>query len=237
MDFKELIRVSEAKAAAGLLVHTIANTTANAAGIRQVVFRIGCHADEQRAGSAGTSSSRWREHKSGPGTRRGPGEGRPAPAEQWGGGGGCIPGDAGMEEPGGFWAWLKGRDNFIERDSLPSDSGTADSSVKRPASVGARASGGLFREVTRTSRGMRFKFLHDLAPAWRWRRLVREVRLLRQSCRSASLRRAASTTAAYKGEIAGIAARSRVQAVMRRWKPRALHGELPQRSDASPPCR
>ena len=35
-------------------------------------------------------------------------------------------GDAGMEELGGFWAWLKGRDNFIGAYDSSSDSETAD---------------------------------------------------------------------------------------------------------------
>ncbi len=35
-------------------------------------------------------------------------------------------GDAGMEELGGFWAWLKGRDKFIGAYDSTSDSETSD---------------------------------------------------------------------------------------------------------------
>lgn len=63
-DLRELIRVSEAKGGSGAKVYTIANTTANAAGIRQVVFSDRVSWDEQEGRKCWNVQFTLAEHKS-----------------------------------------------------------------------------------------------------------------------------------------------------------------------------
>ena len=59
-DLRELIRISEAKGSGESgKVYTITNTTANAAGIRQVIFADRVSWDEQEGGGAGTCLLPW----------------------------------------------------------------------------------------------------------------------------------------------------------------------------------
>lgn len=126
-DLRELIRVSEAKGGSGAKVYTIANTTANAAGIRQVVFSDRVSWDEQEGRKCWNVQFTLAEYKSVPERAEAREKAKPASAGQNNGAAvAAASGDAGMEELGGFWAWLKGRDNFIGAYDSSSDSETAD---------------------------------------------------------------------------------------------------------------
>ena len=85
-DLRELIRVSEAKGGSGAKVYTIANTTANAAGIRQVVFSDRVSWDEQEGRKCWNVQFTLAEYKSVPERAEAREKAKPASAGQNAGG-------------------------------------------------------------------------------------------------------------------------------------------------------
>ena len=129
-DLRELIRVSEAKGGSGAKVYTIANTTANAAGIRQVVFSDRVSWDEQEGRKCWNVQFTLAEHKSVPERAEARAKAKPASAGQ--NAGGTVEGATGTgeksaeEKPGKLMQFL----NYVEKELVgdyeSSSSETAD---------------------------------------------------------------------------------------------------------------
>ena len=129
-DLRQLIRVSEAKSAGSAKVNTIANTTANAAGIRQVVFSDRVSWDEQEGRKCWNVQFTLAEHKSVPERAEARAKAKPASAGQ--NAGGTVEGATGTgeksaeEKPGKLMQFL----NYVEKELVgdyeSSSSETAD---------------------------------------------------------------------------------------------------------------
>ena len=125
-DLRELIRVSEAKGGSGAKVYTIANTTANAAGIRQVVFSDRVSWDEQEGRKCWNVQFTLAEYKSVPERAESREKAKPASAGQNAGGTVSPAGEgAGEEKLEGIWRYVKGFNDWIAGYGS-ADSETAD---------------------------------------------------------------------------------------------------------------
>ena len=125
-DLRELIRVSEAKGGSGAKVYTIANTTANAAGIRQVVFSDRVSWDEQEGRKCWNVQFTLAEYKSVPERAEAREKAKPASAGQNAGGTVSPTGEgAGEEKLEGIWRYVKGFNDWIAGYGS-ADSETAD---------------------------------------------------------------------------------------------------------------